>query len=81
MPEIDHVRGITGHPELAGPPYNPPSASVPVPPWELLHEGVVIPGNPANKPKYFVEVTSPYNDDVVAHDDDYEEDDEDDEEE
>jgi len=77
MPEIDHVRGIEGHPELSGPPHDPPSSTVPIPPWDEFNEGVVVAGDPAAKPKQFLEVSSTALEDIVARDDDYEEDDDD----
>lgn len=75
MPEIDHVRGIEGHPELSGPPHDPPSFTVPIPPWDEFNEGVEVHGDPDAGPKQFLEVISPELKDIVVRDDDYDEDD------
>ena len=73
MPEIDHVRGIEGHAELAGPPHDPPSADVQVPPWEVLNHGVVVHGDPdATSERYFIETDSPELADIVTRIDDEE---------
>lgn len=74
MPEIDHVRGIEGHPELAGPPHDPPSATVPVPPWDELDRGVPPVGDEdATSRRYFIETVSPELKDIVEREDDSEE--------
>lgn len=66
MPEIDHVRGIEGHTELAGPPHDPPSASVPLPPWDELNHGVPLVGDEdATSERYFIETVSPNLKDIV----------------
>lgn len=67
MTEIDHVRGIQGHTELAGPPHDPPSATVILPPWDQLNHGVPPVGDPdATSLRYFIETTSPDLDDIVT---------------
>lgn len=67
MPEIDHVRGIQGHAELAGPPTDPPSETVNLPPWDQLHRGVPPVGDPdATSNRYFIETKSPYLADIVT---------------
>lgn len=75
MPETDHITGITGHPELAGPPYNPPSSTVTLPPWEQLNHGVPPVGDEDDTSRrYFVETVSPYNADVVVREADVDDD-------
>lgn len=70
MPEIDHVRGIEGHPELAGPPDNPPSESVTLPPWDQFNHGVPPVGDPdATSLRYFIE-TGPTLADIVTREED-----------
>lgn len=75
MPEIDHVRGITGHTELAGPPVYPPSSTVTLPPWDQFKHGVLPHGDEDDTSRrYFVETHSPYNADVVVREADPQED-------
>lgn len=70
MPEIDHVRGIEGHAELAGPPSNPPSSSVSLPPWDQFNHGVPPVGNEdATSKRYFIETVSPELKDIVERTD------------
>ena len=67
MAEAITVRGIEGHAELAGPPTDPPSHTLSVPPWDQLNEGVVVPGDPdATALRYFIEKTSPELADIVT---------------
>ncbi len=81
MPEKTTVVGITeNHPELGGPPNDPPSHTVNIPYWDRLNKGVDPVGDEDNTSKrYFLEKTSPYLEDVVtrvAVDDEEDDDDE-----
>jgi hypothetical protein len=57
------------NPSVAGPPTDPPTHTVSIPPWDLLNHGVITGGNPANKPKVVLE-TGPNRDDLILIDDD-----------
>lgn len=70
MPEADHVVGIN-NPNLAGPPKDPPSSDVPIPPVDQFNRGVVVRGDPdATSKRYFIETKSPTLADIVERIDD-----------
>ena len=74
MPEHDTVRGMVND-QVAGPPYDPPSHTVIVPPQDQFNRGRTVHGDPANKPRQFIETTSPELSDITSHLDPFDEND------
>ena len=71
MAELTTVRGITGHPELGGPPFDQPSESAPIPPWDKFNHGVDPVGNEdASSRRYFIETKSTSLADIVTRESD-----------
>lgn len=64
MPEANTVKGIVeSHPELGGPPSDPPSHTVNIPYWDRFNNGVDPVGHADNTSRrYFVETGPAWND-------------------